>query len=76
MLTGLNIPFLLPKPPFLVFKGFSIKTVTLLSVSASECIPYVIEGVWRWCSSVWRRVEGCGGGVVVCGGVWRGVEVV
>ena len=32
--------------------------------------------VWRWCSCVWRRVEGCGGGVVVCGGVWRGVEVV
>ena len=23
------------------------------------------------CSGVWRRVEGCGGGVVVCGGVWR-----
>ena len=28
------------------------------------------------CVCVWRRVEGCGGGVVVCGGVWRGVEVV
>ena len=25
-------------------------------------------GMWRWCSSVWRRVEGCGGDVVVCGG--------
>ena len=27
------------------------------------------------CSGVLRSVVVCGGGVVVCGGVWRGVEV-
>ena len=43
----------------------------------------VCGGLWRWCSGVWRLCSGvwrwCSGVwrcVVVCGGVWWGVEVV
>ena len=52
-----------------------------LSVECGVCLCVCGRGCW--CESVlsvcWGQswiLVGCGGGVVVCGGVWRGVEVV